>query len=109
MAKANMTLSFDTTASQRFLSALSEIADRLPEFGERLLGLINSSEELFRLDCDGGPASFAGETVVRLYPSDALARLMATLGAGDSDRLLFEHGASPVAVEQNTTTREFTQ
>lgn len=88
-------LSFDGRTIDVRLAALSEFAERLPKVRDGLLSFFDSGEQLFRLDGDRGSATIAGECVVRPYPSDALIGLLTALGAGDSDLLLVEHGASP--------------
>ncbi|WDZ80956.1 hypothetical protein PWG15_24705 (plasmid) [Ensifer adhaerens] len=92
------------------LSALSGLAKRLPEVRDGLLGLLDSGEELVRFDVDSGSATIANEVIVRPYPSDALFGLLAALGAGDSDLLLFEHETSPeVATINESTTYHYPQ
>ncbi|MCD7109695.1 hypothetical protein LRX75_11670 [Rhizobium sp. DKSPLA3] len=109
IAKESISLLFDTAASQDLLSALSDLAERFPHFRDGLLGLIDSGDELFRLDIDGRAAPFAGELIVRLYPGDALARLVVALRAGDSDLFGLKHGEAPVASIQTNTTVELAQ
>ncbi|WP_156379925.1 MULTISPECIES: hypothetical protein [unclassified Rhizobium] len=109
MATANLVLSFDTLRGRRILSALAELSERFPQFGERFLSLIDSGDELFRLDFDRCAASLADKALVRLYPSDALSRLMTAFGAGDVDQFVFKHVESPVALVQNITTNEVAQ
>lgn len=90
-----MTLKFDASGLNGWLSALSELSERLPEVRDGLLGLLDSSEELVRFDVNSGPATVANEVTVRPYPSDALFGLLSALGAGDADLLLFEHDSAP--------------
>jgi hypothetical protein len=62
---------------------VSVLAERSPEIRDGLLGLIDAGEELFRINGGDGSASGAGDLVLRLEASDALRRLLATVGAGD--------------------------
>lgn len=107
--RQELTFKFDGEGSGRLLTALSELAERFPEFGDSLLGLIDSGDELFCLDSDSRSAPRAGEIVVRLNPSDRLAALMSAFRAGDFDLLAFEHDGSSVATTNKTTTRDYSQ
>jgi len=102
---ATLTLKFDASGLITWLSALSELAKRLPEVRDGLLGLLDSGEELVRFDVNSGSATVANEVIVRPYPSDALFGLLSALGAGDTDLLLFEHDSAPeVEFTHDTTT-----
>lgn len=76
---ARITLSFDEAALE---SVLAEIAQAPLEVRDRALCLFEASEELVSLKVDDH-ATLAGELVVRAYPSDALARLVPALWAGN--------------------------
>ena len=97
-------LSLDGSSATAWLAFLSEAAKVSPEFGDRLIDLLESGQELFSLNGDGAIACAARELLVRFNPSDALAILMATFGAGDSNFLVFEHHSAPIAVREFSTT-----
>lgn len=65
------------------LSALAELADRLPEVRDGLLGPADFAKELVTLKPDALSAG-AGEIVVRLEPSDRLLGLLSAGGAGNA-------------------------
>lgn len=98
-------ITLDGTKIQQMLSALSNLADRLPEFRDGLLRLIDSGEEIFRVDGYGFTAAITSELLVRLNPSEALLGPMSTTGAGDCDLLFLEQRTSPIVefTENNTT------
>lgn len=105
MTDTTLKLSFDGHAFEAQLAALSELAERLPEVCNSLLGYLDAGEQLFRFDVDGRAAAVAGECGIRPYPSDALIGLLAALRAGDSNLLFVEHGMSPeVALPDQITT-----
>ena len=100
----SLKLTLDTAGLAKLLSALSDAADLLPEVRDGLIGLLDSGEQLLRIDCDGSAAALTTEIVVRLKPSDALLRLLPASGAGDIDFCVLEHAASPVELLDVITT-----
>ena len=110
MAKTTVNIRMDTSGLRAWLSALTQLAERLPEVRDGLLGYLDSGEELFRFDVDRGAATVTGECIVRLYPSDALLGLLSASGAGDTNLLLVEHGTSPeVESRHHITTSHYPQ
>lgn len=101
---ATVKLSVDSTALEAALSNFYAAFESLPEIGEAFVDLLDSGDELFRVDSDGVSTSLTSELIVRLHPSDAFLRLMSASGAGDIDLGILEHATSPVGVLDVSTT-----
>lgn len=102
-------LRLDAGPANEMLSALSQAAERLPEFGDALLGLLDSGEELFLLHRHNTPASRAGEVVMRLDPGHSLLRLVAAFRARQPELLFFEHFPLQVDVEHSNIVAQVVQ
>jgi len=103
-------LSFDGHTFEAQLAAISELAERLPEVRNSLLGYLDAGEQLFRFDVDRRAAAVAGECGIRPYPSDALIGLLAARRTGDPNLLFVEHAMSPeVALTDQITTSHLPQ
>jgi len=70
-------------------SELLALIDRIHQFGQRPLGLVDLPEELVSLNLDHSAAS-TGELIVRLDPSDALRSFEAAVCALDGESLVVE-------------------
>ncbi|MDR6432014.1 hypothetical protein [Brucella pseudogrignonensis] len=88
MASCDLKLSLNGDSLSVMLSMLTEVANRFPEFGSRLLSLLNSGDELFIIDNDNGATTVTGELVVSFKPSDSLFGLVATFSASNPDILI---------------------
>lgn len=88
---ATVTLSVDTSALDAWLTALTEAPETFPEFGQSIVGFLESGEEAFGIHGDSFPAAAAGHLVVRLKPSDGLVGLVTTFRARHPDFGFFEH------------------
>ncbi|NYD82078.1 hypothetical protein HD884_002141 [Ochrobactrum intermedium] len=88
-------LSVDTNGLREMLSALSDVSNRIPEFGGGLLGLLNSGEELFFIDDEVRTAPGTGDLVVGFKPSDSLLNMVAAFRATNADLLIFKHDKPP--------------
>ncbi|WP_036586394.1 hypothetical protein [Brucella anthropi] len=95
MATCDLKISLNGDSLSEMLSALTEAANRFPEFGDSLLSFLNSGEELFTVDDDIRPAPTAGEFVVSFKPSDGLLDLISTFRASHPDCLVFKHDKPP--------------
>ena len=95
MALCDLRLSIDLNGLHEMLSSLFSLSERFPEFRERLLGLLNSGEELFAIDDEIRTAPRAGDIVVGFKPADSLLDLISTFRASHPDCLVFEHGKPP--------------
>lgn len=95
MAKVTLELSADTTSLDRTLSALTDAAESFPDFRHALVGLLETGEELFTLECDRGIAPIADQLIVRFYPSDGLVGLVTAFRARNPDLRLLEHIVPP--------------
>lgn len=91
-------LSADTNTLDQMLTSLAELTERLPEFGEALLRLLDSGDEFVRLHDDSSPTPRAGEIVMRFYPSDRLGGLMSAFRARHPDLCRLEH--FPLQIER---------
>lgn len=88
MSELHLTLTCENDPSlDRALSALSEIAKRVPQAVDAFLGLFQSSGELVRVDGERFPAASAGDLRVVLQPSDRLLGFVAAFGTRDRDDL----------------------
>jgi hypothetical protein len=94
----------DTSRSVRALAALSNAAELFPEIRQALVSLLDSGEQLIRIDGDGLSATGADELLVSFHPSDALLGLLSAAGAGDVDFSVFEHATSPFDLSDESTT-----
>lgn len=95
MTTCDLKISLNGDSLSEILSALTEAANRFPEFGDRLLSFLNTGEELFTVDDDIRPASSAGELIVSFKPSDSLLGLMSAFRASNPDFLIFKHDEPP--------------
>ncbi|RWY85172.1 hypothetical protein EHI44_16790 [Rhizobium leguminosarum] len=109
MPAMTLKLRCDATALNEILTDLDASLKSLPEISEFLIRLLDSGEELFRIDSDVLPAPLAGELLVRLHPSDALRSLVTASRAGDADLRIFEHATPPVELLDVNTTSELRQ
>lgn len=91
MATCELKISSDISSLSAMLSSLSDAADRLPEFRDGLLGLLNSGEQLFAIDDDVRTTSSTGELVVCFKPTDSLLCLVSAFRARNPDLLIFKH------------------
>lgn len=87
MPSLTVNLSLDAAAFNRGLSALAELAKRLPELVDGVIHDLDAGEELFSFKTDGGPAVPASEVRMRLQPADRLLVLLAASGANDAEVL----------------------
>lgn len=106
---ATLNVRLENSRSKATLTSLTEAADRFPEFGNALLGLLETGEEPFPVKDDARRATATGEFVVSLDPSDGLLRCLAAFRAGNPNFRLIEHRISPVAQKDKTTTGEAAQ
>ncbi len=107
----SLTVGISADASA-LLSALSEFEAALEsrlEIRETFVGLLDSGEQLCRVDSDVSVAAFTGELIVSLHPSDALLGLVAAARAGDRDFCVAEHATSPVRPADVTTSEGIAQ
>ncbi len=95
-----------TDEAEPLFARLSALAERFPEFGEGLLGLVEAGEEIFEIDLDPRAASGADKMTLRLKPGNAVLALFAATGAGDLNALLATetgHDAPPAEVASINT------
>ncbi len=95
-----------TDEAEPLFARLSALAERFPEFGEGLLGLVEAGEEIFEIDLDPRAASGADKMTLRLKPGNAVLALFAATGAGDLNDLLATetgHDAPPAEVASINT------
>lgn len=76
---------------EEMLSALSDASDRLPEFRDALVNLVETSKELFFIELDRRAAARTDELVMRLYPGDRLLSLVAAFRARQPELFRLEH------------------
>lgn len=95
MALRYLRLSVDTNGLREMLSVLSDVSNRISEFGCGLLGLLNSGEELFAIDDEIRTAPRTGGIVVGFKPADSLLDLISTFRASHPDCLVFKHDKPP--------------
>jgi len=74
--------------SSDLMSAFDKLSNALPEVAGSVIELLDSGDELFSVDSDSDPATFAGEVIVRFKPNDGLADLYPH----------FEHGIEILAL-----------
>jgi len=102
-------LCLDVHSFRQTLSALSALSERLPEFRERLLGLLNSGEELVAIDDEIRTAPRASDLVVGFKPSDGLLDLISAFRASHPDCLVFKHFPHPFRSDYCNITSEGVQ
>lgn len=95
MATCDLKISLNVDSLSEMLSALTDAANRFPEFGDSLLRFLNSGEKPFTVNDDIRPATGAGELVVSFKPSDGLLGLVTAFRASHSDFLIFKHDEPP--------------
>lgn len=78
-----LTLHMDAEPAARQARLLAQAAERSLEVRHRVLGLLQSGRQPFRLDCDWTLASGAYQGRVRLELADGLADLVAAAVARD--------------------------
>ena len=93
--------------AKRALARLAAVepADRPVETFDALLRLLDSGEELVRLEAEHGTAGVTGDLVVRAQPTDRFRDLVAALRAGDGDpgvlkKKLSGHGSTSIGDSQ---------
>ncbi len=90
-------LTFDNSAAMAALDELDQLISGMqlaPDVRNAILKLLNGPSQLLRVEPKVRTAAFGGatETAICFEPSERLGNLLATLRAGDVDRLLVEHG-----------------
>ena len=90
-------LTFDNSAAMVALDELDRLISDMqlaPDVRKAILKLLDDPSQLLRVEPKVRTAAFGGatETAIFFEPSDRLGNLLATLRAGDVDRLLVEHG-----------------
>jgi len=90
-------LTFDNSAAMAALDELDQLISDMqlaPDVRNAILDLLDGPSQLLRVvpNVDAAPAGGATETAICFEPSERLGNLLATLRAGDEDRLLVEHG-----------------
>ncbi len=90
-------LTFDNSAAMAALDELDQLISDMqlaPDVRNAILNLLNGPSQLLRIvpNVGGAPVSGAVKTAIFFEPSERLGNLLATLRAGDEDRLLVEHG-----------------
>lgn len=88
-----ITLSLDASAFEAALKEFQELLPSAPKgVFENLVRLGDVPEQLFRIGENGAAAAATSEVLVRLEPTDFLARLLAAMRTGDWDRLAGDSG-----------------
>lgn len=82
----------DTNEMQTFFKECSklEFTDSLTKIINRLLGLIDFSQELRTVNINDS-STLAGELLIRFEPSNRLRRIFSAILARDVDALIVEH------------------
>lgn len=81
-----VTIELDASALTNTLNSLSELFDSGCEVSQGLLDLLETPNQLFRLETDCLTAG-AYKTIIRLYPSDALLAALAACRARNVKQL----------------------
>lgn len=85
MGGAKLTLRVDSASIPSILAQVSALAERSSDFAHALCRLIESGEELVRVDGEPFAAPGTGHLSVRIAPTQALADLLAATWAVDGD------------------------
>ena len=90
-------LTFDNSAAMMALDELDQLISDMqlaPDVRNAILNLLDGPSQLLRIvpNVSGAPVGGTVETAICFEPSERLGNLLATLRAGDVDRLLVEHG-----------------
>ena len=90
-------LTFDNSAAMVALDELDRLISDMqlaPDVRKAILKLLDDPSQLLRVVPKVHTAALGGATksTICFEPSKRLGNLLATLRAGDIDRLLFEHG-----------------
>ncbi len=90
-------LTFDNSAAMAALDELDQLISGMqlaPDVRNAILKLFDDPSQLVRVEPKVHIAALGGtkETAICFEPSERLGNLLATLRAGDVDRLLVEHG-----------------
>lgn len=102
-------LRLDKSSASQTLSVFSDVSDRPPEFGGRLLGLLNSGEELFFINDEVRTAPGTGDLVAGFKPSDSRLNLVSAFGASHPDSLIVKHLPHPFRSDNCNITSEGVQ
>ncbi len=90
-------LTFDNSAALAALDELDQLISDMqlaPDVRNAILNLLDEPSQLLRVEPKVPTTVIGGatETAICFEPSERLGNLLATLRAGDVDRLLVEHG-----------------